>query len=119
MKIMTKLTKSLLVIKERNCTASLVLDIKWLYYSKSVRQFSLIIAVCIWVFSLCFTGFLLYDNAKLSLENEKNMLIRKTLGTDKKNRKQIMYIDMLYSHKEYHKDEISKLLKKFAKMAEE
>ena len=85
--------------------------IKWLYYSKSARQFSLIVAVCIWFFSLCFTGFLLYDNAKLSLENEKNMLIRKTLGTDKKNRKQIMYIDLLYSHKEYYEDKISELWK--------
>lgn len=86
--------------------------IKWLYYSKPARQFSLIVAVCIWFFSLCFTGFLLYDNAKLSLENEKNMLIRKTLGTDKKNRKQIMYIDLLYSHKEYYEDEILRLLEK-------
>lgn len=85
--------------------------IKRLYYSKSARQFLLIAAVCIWFFSLCFTGFLLYDNAKLCLENEKNMLIRKTLGTDKKNRKQIMYIDMLYLHKEYYEDKISELWK--------
>ena len=39
------------------------------------------------------------------------MLIRKTLSTDKKNMKQIMYIDLLYSHKEYYEDKISELWK--------
>lgn len=48
----------------------------------------------------------------VTLENEKNMLIRKTLGIDKNNRKQIIYIDMLYSHKEYYEDEILRLLEK-------
>ncbi len=38
----------------------------------------------------------------------KNILIRKTLSIDKKNRGQILYIDMFYSHKEYYRDEISK-----------
>ena len=52
------------------------------------------------------------ENRMVTLENEKNMLIRKTLGIDKNNRKQIIYIDMLYSHKEYYEDEILRLLEK-------
>lgn len=75
------------------------------------KRWFVIILLCIWVISICFTCIIAIDNARMHTIQKKYVLLREFTRTDKEWATKADYIEYLYIDEKEHHEEIDRLWK--------
>ena len=75
------------------------------------KRWLVIILLCIWVISICFSCIISIDNARMHTIQKKYVLLREFTRTDKEWATKADYIEFLYTDEEEHQEDINRLWK--------